>query len=76
LHKLLVQLEEGNAKAGDLDLIDRICNNMMGNTVCVLADAAAMPTQSFLTKFRDEFVAHITHAGCPLKKSALQSDAA
>ena len=35
LHRLLVQLEEGKAKADDLELIDRICNNMMGNTVCV-----------------------------------------
>jgi hypothetical protein len=35
----------------------------------VLADAAAMPTQSFLSKFHDEFVAHVTQGGCPLKKT-------
>ena len=70
LHKLLVRLEEGNGQPGDLDLIDRICTNMTGNTVCVLADAAAMPTQSYLSKFRDEFAAHITEGGCPLKKQA------
>ena len=73
LHKLLVRLEEGTARAEDLDLIDRICTNMTGNTVCVLADAAAMPTQSFLTKFRDEFVAHVTHAGCPFDRPAAQA---
>ena len=49
---------------------------MMGNTVCVLADAAAMPTQSYLTKFRAEFVAHVTAGGCPLKKAAAQPEAA
>jgi NADH-quinone oxidoreductase subunit F len=76
LHKLLVRLEEGNGKAEDIDLIDRICTNMMGNTVCVLADAAAMPTQSYLTKFRDEFIAHVRQGGCPLKKSAAQPEAA
>ena len=27
----------------------------MGNTVCALGDAASMPVQSFVTKFRDEF---------------------
>ena len=70
LHKLLVRLEEGNAQPDDIDLIDRICTNMTGNTVCVLADAAAMPTQSYLSKFRDEFVAHITEGGCPLRKKA------
>lgn len=73
LHKLLVRLEEGTARVEDIDLIDRICTNMTGNTVCVLADAAAMPTQSFLTKFRDEFVAHVTHAGCPLDRPAAQA---
>ena len=73
LHKLLVRLEEGTARAEDIDLIDRICTNMTGNTVCVLADAAAMPTQSFLSKFRDEFVAHVTHAGCPLNRPAAQA---
>lgn len=73
LHKLLVRLEEGTARAEDIDLIDRICTNMTGNTVCVLADAAAMPTQSFLTKFRDEFVAHVRHAGCPLDRPAAQA---
>ena len=73
LHKLLVRLEEGTARAEDIDLIDRICTNMTGNTVCVLADAAAMPTQSFLTKFRDEFVAHVTHAGCPSDRLAAQA---
>jgi NADH-quinone oxidoreductase subunit F len=70
LHKLLARLEEGNGQPDDLDLIDRICTNMAGNTVCVLADAAAMPTQSYLSKFRDEFAAHITEGGCPLKKKA------
>ena len=33
----------------------RVADNMIGNTICVLADAAAMPVQSFLTKFRAEF---------------------
>lgn len=69
LHKLLVRLEEGNGRPEDIDLMDRIAGNMMGNTVCVLADAAAMPTQSFLSKFRDEFVAHVTLGRCPLKKN-------
>jgi len=68
LHKLLVRLEEGNGRPEDIDLMNRISDNMMGNTVCVLADAAAMPTQSFISKFRDEFVAHVTLGRCPFKK--------
>ena len=30
-----------------------------GTTICALGDAAAMPVQSFLQHFRDEFVAYI-----------------
>ncbi len=70
LHKLLVRLEEGNGRAEDIDLMNKISDNMMGNTVCVLADAAAMPTQSYISKFRDEFLAHVTLGRCPLKKNA------
>ena len=40
---------------------------MMGNTVCVLADAAAMPTKSFVSKFRDEFVEHVRLGRCPFR---------
>jgi NADH-quinone oxidoreductase subunit F len=76
LHKLLVRLEEGNGRPEDLELMDKISTNMMGNTVCVLADAAAMPTQSYLSKFRDEFVAHVTLGRCPLKETEERRHAA
>jgi NADH-quinone oxidoreductase subunit F len=77
LHKLLVRLEEGSGRVEDIDLMNKISDNMTGNTVCVLADAAAMPTQSFISKFRDEFVAHVTLGRCPLKKEGTaQRDAA
>jgi NADH-quinone oxidoreductase subunit F len=31
----------------------------------VLGDSAAMPVASCVTKFRDEFRAHLEHGGCP-----------
>jgi len=65
LERLLIGLEDGGATASDLELLLRVADNMMGNTVCVLADAAAMPVKSFVTKFRDEFEAHLRHGGCP-----------
>ncbi len=67
LEDLLTHLEEGGARAQDVDLLIRVSNNMMGNTVCVLADAAAMPVISFVTKVRAEFEAHLRHGGCPLR---------
>ncbi len=32
---------------------------MEGTTICVFADAAAWPIQSYITKFRDEFEEYI-----------------
>ncbi len=65
LERLLIGLEDGGAGQRDLDLLLQVADNMMGNTVCVLADAAAMPTKSFVTKFRSEFEDHLRLGGCP-----------
>ena len=35
-----------------------IAGDMEGKTICVFADAAAWPVQSYITKFRGEFEAH------------------
>jgi NADH-quinone oxidoreductase subunit F len=60
-----MRLEYGGARPHDVDLLRRVADNMMGNTICALADAAAMPVQSFLTKFRPEFERHLEVGGCP-----------
>jgi len=65
LKDLLTRLEEGGARQHDVDLLLRVSDNMMGNTVCVLADAVAMPVISFVNKFRAEFEEHLRHGGCP-----------
>jgi len=67
LHKVLRHLEEGTGREEDLQLLLDVSNNMMGNTVCVLADAAAMPTISFVNKFKDEFIEHVKLGRCPLR---------
>lgn len=65
LERLLIGLEHGGAAEGDLDLLMQVADNMMGNTVCVLADAAAMPVKSFVSKFRSEFEEHLRLGRCP-----------
>jgi NADH-quinone oxidoreductase subunit F len=32
-----------------------VANNIEGNTICALGDAAAWPVQSMIRRFRDEF---------------------
>ncbi|HEY7529583.1 MAG TPA: NADH-quinone oxidoreductase subunit NuoF [Gemmatimonadota bacterium] len=39
----------------DLHLVRRLSENMMGKTICALADGAAMPALALVTKYRAEF---------------------
>ena len=66
LAKVLQRVEEGKGTGNDLDLLLSISDRMQGNTICPLADAAAMPTRSFVTKFRDEFERHLGAGSCPV----------
>jgi NADH-quinone oxidoreductase subunit F len=58
MKKILKRLLAGEGSPKDIETLDAVASNIMGNTICPLADGAVMPVQSFLTKFRDEFVAH------------------
>jgi len=55
MFKILKRLDAGDGKPGDLDLLVEVANNIEGNTICALGDAAAWPVQSFIRRFRDEF---------------------
>jgi NADH-quinone oxidoreductase subunit F len=63
-YRILLRLEAGRADASDVDLLLSISRNMRGKTICVLADALAMPIDSYVAKFRDEFDAHAARGGC------------
>jgi len=67
LHKTLRRMEEGQGRKADLDLLLDICDNMKGKTICPLSDAAAMPVESYLKYFGDEFERHIVERACPFK---------
>ncbi len=56
-HKILQRMLGGEGRANDIDELNRIADNMAGKTICVLADALAMPIWSYLKKFRSEFEA-------------------
>ena len=65
LRKLLQRMHDGMGQRSDIDLIGDLAKNMLGRTFCPLGDAAAMPTISFVEKFRDEFEAHLDGKPCP-----------
>ena len=45
----------GNGSDEKLRRLDRVGGNMLGTTLCALGDAAALPIQSFVKKFPDDF---------------------
>ncbi|MBJ7348658.1 MAG: hypothetical protein JHC87_08835, partial [Thermoleophilaceae bacterium] len=57
--KMLQRVQSGIATPMDLDIIASVCQQIMGNCLCVLGDAMAMPVSSMVVKFRDEFEQHI-----------------
>jgi NADH-quinone oxidoreductase subunit F len=62
---LLRKIEAGEATQPELDLLLDVCNRILGNCLCPLGDAAAMPVASYVAKFRDEYQRHVDEGGCP-----------
>jgi NADH-quinone oxidoreductase subunit F len=62
---LLRKIEAGEATQPELDLLLDVCDRILGNCLCPLGDAAAMPVASYVAKFRDEYQRHVDEGGCP-----------
>jgi NADH-quinone oxidoreductase subunit F len=60
--KMLERIECGEATPMDLEIMASVQEHIIGNCLCVLGDAMAMPIGSMIAKFRDEFEAHIEAA--------------
>ena len=59
VHRILRRIIDGKGSVQDLDDLLAIAGDMEGNTICVFADAAAWPVQSYIEKFRHEFEEYI-----------------
>jgi NADH-quinone oxidoreductase subunit F len=55
IHRILQRIIQGRGSLKDLDDLLGIAGDMEGKTICVFADAAAWPVQSYISKFRTEF---------------------
>ncbi|WP_428086009.1 NADH-quinone oxidoreductase subunit NuoF [Candidatus Thioglobus sp.] len=67
LYRVLKRIMDGKGKADDIDLLLGVQEKIMGNTICALGDAAAMPVESFLRNFREEFEYYIEHGKSMVK---------
>ncbi len=68
LYQIVSRIRKGQGRPEDIDTLLSICPDMSGRTVCVLADSAAIPTSSYIKKFRHEFEAYIDKADPPERK--------
>jgi len=59
IEKILYRMLCDRGRLEDIDNLYRIADNIMGNTICPLGDAAALPVRSYITKFRNEFESYI-----------------
>ncbi|MFZ5576379.1 MAG: NADH-quinone oxidoreductase subunit NuoF [Pseudomonadota bacterium] len=64
MYRIIHRIEHGQGRAEDLDLLNSVAGGIGGHTICALGDAAAMPVQSFLKHFGDEFAYHVEHKRC------------
>jgi NADH-quinone oxidoreductase subunit F len=70
LVQILERLEEGHGTQEDIDTLLDTCDNIFGRAFCALGDGATSPIVSGIQHFRDEFVQHMTHGGCPFDPTA------
>src|SRR3954467_10185013 len=60
--KMLERIHTGEATPMDLDIMASVCEQIMGNCLCVLGDAMAMPIGAMIQHFRQEFEDYIEAA--------------
>jgi NADH-quinone oxidoreductase subunit F len=68
--QVLQRLENGQGTDEDLDKLLDICDNILGRAFCALGDGATSPITSSIQYFRDEYIEHQKHGGCPFDPAA------
>jgi NADH-quinone oxidoreductase subunit F len=66
MEAIVEKIEHGHGTAEDVAKLEQVANSVMGMTICALGDAAAMPVQSFVKRFKQDFLAHVEARGCPV----------
>ena len=56
MSKITQRMLNGEAREEDADLLNDIADQIAGRTICAFGEAASWPVQSFIAKFKDEFV--------------------
>ncbi|MAW34506.1 MAG: NADH-quinone oxidoreductase subunit F [Gammaproteobacteria bacterium] len=59
MYKIIDKILKGNGTLEDLKTLESIPNMISGSTICALGDAAAMPVESFIKNYKEEFLNYI-----------------
>jgi NADH-quinone oxidoreductase subunit F len=70
LVQTLAALERGEGSESDLELLLDQCDNILGRSFCALGDGATSPITSSIQYFRQEYLDHLSHGGCPFDPAA------
>jgi NADH-quinone oxidoreductase subunit F len=63
MKKITERMLHGGGTDQDTDTLVSVADNIAGRTICAFGEACAWPTQSFVAKFRDEFLATVRKSG-------------
>lgn len=70
LYKVFERMKRYEGKPGDVELLYDLADKILGKSFCALGDAAAMPVQSAIKKFREDFDRRIKHNLVQLQRAA------
>ena len=63
IHKIFERIAQGRGQQGDLELIESVCSQIGGHTICAFGDTMILPYLSIIRKFRAELQERIAAAG-------------
>jgi NADH-quinone oxidoreductase subunit F len=65
MSQVLERILAGRGRTGDIELLDRACDQIFGRAFCALGDGATSPIKSAIRHFRHEFVQLIEDGTLP-----------
>jgi len=60
--KILNRMAAGQGQKDDIELLLSVANNIDGNTICALGEAAAWPVKFMVSRFREEFESRMNNS--------------
>jgi len=63
--EILIRITEGKGREGDIELLERLAEDIKTSSLCGLGQTAPNPVLSTIKYFKEEYIAHIRDKKCP-----------